>query len=95
MQFLVLARDGTDPDASTRRQKYREAHLANMTRLKAAGNYLIGGAILDDKGAMIGSAVIFEFPDRAALDETLANDPYMQGKVWQHVEVQPYRKAPV
>jgi uncharacterized protein YciI len=95
MQFLVIARDGTDPEAPARRMKVREAHLANMSRLKAAGNYLIGGAILDDAGNMIGSGMVFEFPDRKALDETLAGDPYMKEKVWQNIDIKPYRKAPI
>ena len=52
-----------------------------------------GGAILDDTGAMIGSATIVEFPDRAALDAWLARDPYVTGGVWQKIEVRPFRVA--
>ncbi len=31
MQFVVIARDGTDPEAPARRQAARDAHLAGAT----------------------------------------------------------------
>ncbi len=93
MQFLVTAYDGTDPDAQTRRMAVRADHLANMKKLKAAGNYLIGGAILNDQEKMIGSAMIMDFPDRAALDACLKADPYSTGGVWKDIEIKPYRVA--
>jgi len=49
MQFLLLAHERQDPDAPQRRQRAREDHLRNMSRLKASGNFLYGGALLDDK----------------------------------------------
>ncbi len=93
MQFLVLAHDGSDAEAPARRQMARADHLRGLRALKAAGNFIYGGALLDDQGAMIGSAIIFDFPDRAALDQALAQDPYVVGKVWQKIEVRPFRTA--
>jgi uncharacterized protein YciI len=93
MQFLVMAHDGTDPQSAQRRQSARSAHLAAMARLKALGQFVIGGALLDATGAMIGSAVIFDFTDREALDRYLATDPYVVQRVWQRIEVQPFRVA--
>ena len=93
MQFLILARDGTDAAAPLRRQQARAAHLAAVARLQHQGHFIIGGAILDAAGAMIGSAVIFEFAGRAALDAYLQTDPYVTGQVWQQIEVQPFRVA--
>jgi uncharacterized protein len=93
MQFLILARDGRDPDGPSRRQKIRPDHLSAMSRLKASGNFIFGGAILDEHGTMTGSAVVFDFPDRAALDAWLAREPYVTGNVWQEIEVQPFRAA--
>ncbi len=95
MQFLVLAHDGTDADAPARRQRVRAEHLAAVGRLKARGNFILGGAILDAQGQMVGSAVVFEFPDRAQLDVYLARDPYVTGNVWQRIDVQPFRVADV
>jgi uncharacterized protein len=93
MQFLVLARDGTDPGAPERRLRARPAHLANAERLQRAGHLLIGGALLDDDGNMIGSAAVAQFDSRAELDEWLRTDPYVVGDVWRDIQVFPYRVA--
>jgi hypothetical protein len=92
-QFLVIAHDGTDAEAAARRQAARPAHLASIAPLVGSGRIIIGGAILDDGGGMTGSALIADFPDRAALDAWLAQDPYTTGKVWQRVEILPFRVA--
>ena len=93
MQFLVTAYDGTDPEAPARRQAVREAHLVGARRMTAEGRILVGGAILDDAGGMIGSACIVDFATRAELDEWLRTDPYVTGGVWQRIEVVPFRSA--
>lgn len=93
MQFLVTAYDGTDAEAPARRQAVREAHLAGARELTEKGNFLIGGAILNETGEMVGSAVVCEFPTRADLDAWLATDPYVTGDVWQKIEVVPFRAA--
>lgn len=92
-QFLVIAYDGTDPEAPARRAVARPAHLDGVRPMVESGRMLIGGAILGDDGAMAGSATIVEFPDRAALDAWLAADPYVTGGVWQEIEVRPFRVA--
>jgi len=94
MQFLLLAYDATDADALNRRMAAREAHLANIADYKARGHMHMGAALLDDAGKMIGSSIISEFPDRAAFDAWLAQDPYMVNKVWDKVQVIPCKIAP-
>jgi len=91
MDFLVIAMDGKDAGALDRRMAARDAHLAGIKKLKEQGQFIAGGAILDDAGKMIGSSVILSFPDRAALDACIAADPYTKGKVWQDVTVRPFR----
>ncbi len=93
MHFVVIAYDGTDEGALARRMKAREAHLAGVQAMKALGEMLVGGAMLDDSGKMIGSMTVVDFPDRARLDEWLRNDPYTIGGVWKTVEVRPFRAA--
>lgn len=93
MQFLLVAFDGTDPGALERRMKARPSHLENVARLKKTGEFLLGGAILDDNGTMTGSMIVYEFPDRKALDESLKDEPYLTGGVWQKVDIRPYRLA--
>lgn len=94
MQWLVIARDGTDPEAPARRLRSRAAHLQNAARLQEAGHLLIGGAILDDEGNMVGSAAVAQFDTRAELEEWLRTDPYVTDGVWRDIEVIPYRVAP-
>jgi uncharacterized protein YciI len=92
-QFLMLAYDGTDADAPARRRAARPAHFENIKPMVEKKEICAGGAILDDKGTMIGSALFVEFPDRAALDAWLEGEPYVQQKVWQKIEIKPFRMA--
>ena len=94
MQWLIVARDGTDAAAEARRLRARPAHLENAARLQDAGHLLMGGALLDDAGRMIGSAAVAQFETRAELDEWLRTDPYVTGGVWRDIQVTPYRVAP-
>ncbi len=92
-QFLVIAYDGTDADAPARRLAARPAHLEGVKPMVVSGEMIVGGAILDEAGGMIGSATVVEFADRVALDAWLARDPYVTGGVWQKIEVRPFRVA--
>ena len=93
MQFLLIARDGKDPEALTRRLKARPRHLEGIAVLKNNKEFLFGGAILDDDGIMIGSMVLYDFPDRAALNKMLENEPYITDGVWKEIEIMPFRLA--
>jgi uncharacterized protein YciI len=93
MQFLVIAKDGTDAEAPARRLAAREQHLVGARRYVEEGAVIAGGAILDDDGRMIGSTIIYEVPDRAALDAIIAADPYVTGGVWRDIEIMPFRLA--
>jgi uncharacterized protein len=93
MQFLLIAYDGTDPGALKRRLDVREEHLGKIRLLRKAGKFLFGGAILDDEGKMIGSMIVYDYPDRGALDESLQDEPYFTRGVWEKVEIKPFRHA--
>jgi len=95
MQFLLLAYDGTDPEALQRRLNVREEHLKRISLLKKSGEFLFGGAILDNNGKMIGSMIVYDFPDRQSLEERLKDEPYFTGKVWEKTEIQPFRLAKI
>jgi uncharacterized protein YciI len=92
-QYLVVAWDGNDAGAKDRRLAARTAHFANVGPMAEAGQIMLGGAILDDGGEMIGSACVVDFSTRAELDAWLASDPYVVGKVWQRLDVYPMRVA--
>jgi uncharacterized protein YciI len=91
MQFLLLAYDGTDTEALQRRLKVRDEHLRKISGLKKDGEFLFGGAILDDNGIMTGSMIVYDFPDRETLDERLKNEPYINEGVWKKLEIKPFR----
>lgn len=93
MQFMVTAYDGKDDGALNRRMSVREAHIEGVVQLKNSGHMIAGGAILDESEQMIGSTMYVEFESKAELDQWLANDPYVTGKVWQDISVLPIRLA--
>ncbi|TCS64776.1 YciI family protein [Varunaivibrio sulfuroxidans] len=93
MRYIVMAFDGADPDAPERRRQARPAHMSRAAKLHEDGVLLHGGAILDDAGAMIGSAVIFEVESRAALDTLIAEDPYATGDVWRNIDIRPFKQG--
>ncbi len=91
MEFILIAYDGTDAGAQERRMKNRPEHLRKIEALKKSGEFLFGGAILNDAGQMIGSMIVYSLPDRASLDELLKEEPYVYGKVWEKIEIKPFR----
>jgi len=95
MQFLLIAYDGTDHDAPERRLRVREEHLEKIGEQKIVGEFLFGGAILDDSGKMIGSMIVYDFPDRKSLDDRLKKEPYITMGVWEKIEIQPFRLAKI
>jgi uncharacterized protein YciI len=95
MQFLLVAFDSTDPGSFERRMKARPEHLRKISILKKRGEFILGGAILDENEKMIGSMIVYEFPDRATLNESLENEPYIVNKVWEKIEIRPYRLAKI
>jgi uncharacterized protein YciI len=95
MQFLLIAYDDTDSEALDRRLRVRQEHLNKIGNLKKAGEFLFGGAILNEEGKMTGSMVLYDFPDRQALDERLKEEPYITEGVWKKIEIKPFRLAKI
>jgi uncharacterized protein len=93
MMYIVIAKDGTDPEAPARRQKVRTKHLEKVQSSVDSGFLLLGGALLDKEGGMMGSAMLLEATSEEEVWAFLKNDIYSKGKVWQHFEVYPFRKA--
>ena len=59
-----------------RRQAARPAHLEVIKPMVEQGELRAAGAILDDAGDMVGSAIFAEFPTREHLDAWLAREPW-------------------
>ena len=85
MQFIITAHDGEN--VLEKRLAVRPRHLAGM---EALGERVIcAGGILDAEGKMCGSVLVLEMEDRAAVDEYLEHEPYVEEHVWENVEVAP------
>lgn len=95
MQFILIALDGTDAGASERRLENRPAHLEKIAQTKKAGNFIFGGAMLNDKDEMIGSAILYEVVNREELDRILKDEPYIINKVWEKIDIRPFRLVKV
>jgi uncharacterized protein len=93
MQFLIIAYDYKDGGLE-RRLAVREQHIKLGDELKAAGNFLYGVAMLNEKNEMMGSVLIMEYPTRNELDEYLKKEPYVMNNVWEKIEVTPCRVGP-
>lgn len=93
MLFWVVAKDGTDDEAPARRQSVRDKHLAGIKSSVESGQLKVGGAIMNDDGAMIGSGMIIEADSKEALMEFLQNDIYATSGVWKTYEIYPFKRA--
>ena len=93
MQYLVVALDGKDEEAPARRAKVRPEHLVGARALKERGAVIIGGALLNDAGGMIGSGMIFEAESEEAVREMLAADVYSRAGVWREFQIWPFRQG--
>ena len=92
-QYLIIAQDGKDDEALNRRKEIRALHLAGAKKLKDNGNFVIGGAMLDDDGNMRGSIMIVQFDTPDEFQKWYDNEPYITNGVWKEIEVTPFRVA--
>jgi uncharacterized protein len=94
-QYLVTAYDFTHEGALQHRMDVRPHHLDAVREMKQDGNYLIGGAILNEDGNMIGTVMIIQFEDEEQLQAWQQSEPYITQKVWETVDIKPFKVAGV
>ena len=92
---VTIALDGTDAGAAARRAAVRPAHLTRVTAMAADGTIALGGAVLDEAGAMRGSIVVTRHATDEAARAWVAEDPYSTGGVWQDITMHGTRFAPL
>ncbi|KAI8338076.1 hypothetical protein BC941DRAFT_502033 [Chlamydoabsidia padenii] len=94
-QFIVTIYDYKDDQALERRMLARPKHLAMAVEAHETGYILCGGAIFDshENRRMIGSMMICQAHSEEELEQKIANDPYVLGKVWEKWTITPYRNA--
>ncbi|NTH16586.1 hypothetical protein G6L99_31210 [Agrobacterium rhizogenes] len=93
MQFTIIARDDRATGTLDKRLAARERHMERVHAMKADGTIIDGGALLDDEGRMVGSVVLCEFPDKAALDTYMQSEIYFRDGVWKDIEILPFRRV--
>ncbi len=98
---VIVAMDGTDDGAPARRHAVRAQHMARVAPLAGQGVLAMGGAILDDAGAMRGSIAVTRHATDAEARAWIAEDPYATGGVWRDIALHgtrfaglPYRPLP-
>lgn len=92
MQFVIIAKDGTDAEALQRRFDAREAHIQNTEQNMQ--HMIMGVATLNDNEDMNGSVMVVDFPSREELDKWLKSEPYVTEKVWDGITVLPCKVGP-
>ena len=94
-QYLITAYDYTDTDAFQRRMNVRPHHLDGAKELKETGNYVLGGAMLNEEGKMIGSVMVLQFENEEELKAWQQREPYITQKIWETIDIKPFKVANV
>ena len=87
MLFVIHAIDR--PDSLGLRKATRAAHLEYLADFDTP----VGGPLLDADGAMCGSCIVLDVPDRAAADAFVTNDPYNRADLFETVSVHEFMKV--
>ncbi len=78
MLFSILIFD--EPDTAALRDEYRQRHLDYLKEFDRQ-TLFAGPFTTDDESADLGSLRLIEFPDRAAAEQHVADEPYVTGGV--------------
>ncbi|WP_192820201.1 YciI family protein [Rufibacter sp. LB8] len=94
-QYLITGLDYTTPGALDHRMAVRPFHFEAIKKYKDSGNFILGGAMLNDEGNMIGSTLVMQFASDEALQQWMDQEPYILEKVWESVTVTQFKVAQV
>lgn len=83
MEFVLYCLDKAGHAAQ--RTQLRTAHLAYAAGRQSA--FRFGGPLLDDRGQPVGSLMILDLPDRAALDAHMQGDPFFSQGLFEAVTI--------
>lgn len=94
MQFILIAYDAKDEGALERRLKARPDHVKICDEAYEKGYQLMGVALKDDAGKMIGSVMLFDVPALEFLENWVKTEPYVVNNVWGEVKIHPCALGP-
>jgi uncharacterized protein len=85
-RFLVLGHG--KPGASATRDALLDQHRRYFAERGYGDRFIQRGPLLSDDGAeWVGSAMLVELPDRAAVEAMLADEPYVRAGLYADVEI--------
>jgi uncharacterized protein YciI len=87
MLFAIFALD--KPGIEEKRKAIHAEHIAHVRAAKDYGiSITVGGPLVDDDGTTsIGSLMVLEAPDRAAVEQFNRADPFFRNGIWGAVEI--------
>jgi uncharacterized protein len=89
-RFLVIGHG--KPGMSETRNGLLEAHRRYFIEHGYLPRFIERGPLLSDDGKdWVGSAMLVELPDRAAVEAMLANEPYVQAGLYENIEIHNWR----
>ena len=59
-----------------------------MIKVMEQYKVLCAGGITNDKGTLIGSLLIMDFPSGELLDKYLETEPYVTENAWQYIKIE-------
>ncbi|MSO92769.1 MAG: hypothetical protein EXQ86_05125 [Rhodospirillales bacterium] len=86
MDFVVI---GFDKPGDLRK-RLRAAHLEYVRDTQ--DRFKFGGPLIAEDGRVLGSLLILTFPTRVALEDHLAEDPYVKGGLFESVRIHETRQ---
>lgn len=93
--FALIGHDV--PNSQAARQQARPAHVARLKELQQQNRLVIAGPCPathnPDETSITGSVVIAEFASIAAVEDWLADEPYLSQGVYSHVDIKPFIQA--
>ncbi len=90
MQFSILIYD--EPNSAALRDEHRMAHLDYLEAFDAQ-TLFAGPFTTDDESADLGSLRLIDFPDRAAAEKHVADEPYVIGGVQKRWQINRWRSS--
>ncbi len=91
MLFAIHALDA--PGSLDKRLALRPDHREYLAGIRDQTAFS-GPLIADDGETMVGSLMVMDFPDRAAVEAWLVNEPYNRGGLFASVAIYAYNGAP-
>ena len=88
MLFSILIFD--EPDSAALRDEHRKAHLDYLEAFDAQ-TLFAGPFTTDDEAADLGSLRLIDFPDRAAAEQHIDDEPYVIGGVQKRWQIHRWR----